>query len=65
MACERCIDIHKAQNIGATSSPCECDCHVDSNSVSSTDKSVSFINYNVDCGTDTVKIEADGTFTVV
>jgi len=25
--CERCKDVHRAQELGMTNKPCECDCH--------------------------------------
>ena len=26
--CERCKDVHRAQELGMTNKPCECDCHL-------------------------------------
>ncbi len=59
MTCERCTDIHKAQNIGITYNPCACKCHDDPHSISITgDENVTIL----DKSDDRVEIQADGSF---
>lgn len=70
MACERCIDIHKAQNIGATLQTCECKCHDDNNAYLTTQDSVSFLDMTDKTekntsGSNQVRMGADGSFTPI
>jgi len=64
MACERCIDIHKAQNVGITSDPCPCKCHKDSHSINlSADSAITLLDMTEkDYTTKKVEIQSDGSF---
>ncbi len=72
MSCERCIDVHKAQAVGATQNKCTCDCHQRTvgtgNDFASTftpdPNSISFLNMT-DCtsnGGASVVLNPDNTF---
>ncbi len=73
MSCERCIDIHKAQAVGITGTPCKCKCHDYSigktnitTGTSADPASVTYLNMTGSdgnsTGTTNVKINSDGTF---
>ena len=64
VSCERCIDIHKAQAVGISSTPCKCKCHDYSIGKVDNPASVTYMNLNQDTSSATanVKINPDGTF---
>jgi hypothetical protein len=63
LACERCIDVHKAQAVGAQVDECPCRCHKSKNKVMDTAGNVSYINMTNDGGhTGNVTLNSDGTF---
>ena len=61
MSCERCIDIHKAQAVGISKSPCDCKCHDYIGKITDP-TSVTYLDMTDTASTANVKINSDGTF---